>query len=144
MFFSLYVGLSAAFDTINHNNLFNRLESKTGLTGKALNWYKSYSTGRITCVLINNNFSKCTWYGVWAPARLNCWTEVFYDLCHSKWSNIQAKQSFISNFMLMTFRFLPASYNRIHHLLVCIACTWIMHKRYQQIDDRKYVETELW
>ena len=55
--FLVMLDLSAAFDTVNHNILFNRLESEIGLTGKALDWFKSYFTGRTTCVLINDNFS---------------------------------------------------------------------------------------
>ena len=85
-----------------------------------------------------------TWHGVWAPARLNCRTEVFYDLYHTNRKDNQATQSFISHlcwwhsdfYQLHTIGFIIYS--------VFIVCTWIMHKRYQQMDDRKYVETELW
>jgi hypothetical protein len=34
--------LSAAFDTIDHQILFNRLEYSTGVTKDALLWFKSY------------------------------------------------------------------------------------------------------
>ncbi len=33
--------LSAAFDTINHNILLNRLENSVGISGSALAWFKS-------------------------------------------------------------------------------------------------------
>ncbi len=36
--------LSAAFDTINHNILLNRLENSVGNSGSALAWFKSYSS----------------------------------------------------------------------------------------------------
>ena len=38
--------LSAAFDTINHTFLLRRLDDWFGVTGKALDWFKSYLTGR--------------------------------------------------------------------------------------------------
>ena len=38
--------LSTAFNTIDQSILFRRLDDWFGLTGKALNWFKSYLTGR--------------------------------------------------------------------------------------------------
>ena len=38
--------LSAAFDTIDHAVLLSRLDDWFGVTGKALDWFKSYLTGR--------------------------------------------------------------------------------------------------
>ena len=38
--------LSTAFDTIDHTILFRRHEDWFGVTGKALDWFQSYVTGR--------------------------------------------------------------------------------------------------
>ena len=38
--------LSTTFDTIDHTILLRRLDDWFGVTGKSLNWFKSYLTGR--------------------------------------------------------------------------------------------------
>ena len=56
--FLVMLDLSAAFDTVNHSVLCNRLENEIGVTGTALNWFKSYFSGRSTRVLINGKYSE--------------------------------------------------------------------------------------
>jgi hypothetical protein len=58
--------LSAAFDTIDHQILLQRLEAEIGLSGTALNWMRSYITGRTQAVVINDSTSedKCLKMGV--------------------------------------------------------------------------------
>ncbi len=45
--------LSAAFDTINHNILRNRLENFVGIRRSALVWFKSYLYDRHQFVAVN-------------------------------------------------------------------------------------------
>ena len=46
----LLLDLSAAFDTVNHAILINRLEKSVGIKGNALKWFVSYLNGRRQCV----------------------------------------------------------------------------------------------
>ena len=49
--------VSAAFDTIDHNTLANRLAEWYGVSGVALAWFKSYLCGRQQNITINKSFS---------------------------------------------------------------------------------------
>ena len=54
----LLLDLSAAFDTVDHNILLQRLHSRFSVHGKALDWFASYLADRTQSVVINNNKSK--------------------------------------------------------------------------------------
>ena len=54
------LGLSTAFDTIDHAVLFQRLQHRIGIDGVALDWFKSYLSGRSQAVCINNEISDTT------------------------------------------------------------------------------------
>ncbi len=49
--------LSAAFDTIDHNILLNRLENFVGISKSALAWLKSYLSDRHQFVTVNEELS---------------------------------------------------------------------------------------
>ncbi len=49
--------LSAAFNTIDHNILLNRLENFVGISGSALAWFKSYFSDRHQFVAVNEDVS---------------------------------------------------------------------------------------
>ena len=53
----LMLDLSAAFDTIDYDILLSRLCNVYGITGDALDWFRSYLTGRIQRVVIEDAVS---------------------------------------------------------------------------------------
>ncbi len=58
--------LTAAFDTIHHDILINRLHTTFGISGAPLNWFKSYMTCRSSRV--------CIEYCLSNNIELNCGT----------------------------------------------------------------------
>ena len=61
------LALSAAFDTIDPDILLSRLCNVYGITGDALDWFRSYLTGRIQCVVIENAVSRDQELGFGVP-----------------------------------------------------------------------------
>ncbi len=53
----MFLDLSVAFDTIDHNILLNRLENNVGIRGSALAWFKSYWSDRHQFVAVNKEES---------------------------------------------------------------------------------------
>jgi len=49
--------LSAAFDTIDHDMFLERLENDYAVTGKVVDWMRSYLVNRTQTIDINNTFS---------------------------------------------------------------------------------------
>jgi len=54
----IMLDLSSAFDTIDHEILFKRLSDRLGIQGHALQWIKSYLTGRGQYISINGETSE--------------------------------------------------------------------------------------
>ena len=49
--------LSAAFDTIDHTILLNRINNMLGIEGAALNWFRQYHDGREHVIIIVSSAS---------------------------------------------------------------------------------------
>ena len=50
----VFLDLSAAFDTVDHYILLNRLYHCFGIGGKALTWFRSYLLNKTQFVYVNN------------------------------------------------------------------------------------------
>ena len=50
----ILLDLSAAFDTIDHDILFHHLENRFGVSGLALQWFKSYLSNRTYSVSLKS------------------------------------------------------------------------------------------
>ncbi|WP_419586369.1 RNA-directed DNA polymerase, partial [Thiolapillus sp.] len=84
--------LSAAFDTIDHCILLDRLQHMYGISGTALSWFSSYLTNRTQSVIVNDHISQVSSlsYGVpqgsvLGPILFILYTKPLSDLihCHS-------------------------------------------------------------
>ena len=60
----ILLDLSAAFDTVDHQILLERLSDEVGIHGTALNWFRSYLSNRSQRVSVHGVFSR--------PFDLNC------------------------------------------------------------------------
>ncbi len=52
----ILLGLSAAFDTIDHNMLLEHLSTRFGVKDNAIDWIKSYLSIRILAVKIGEEY----------------------------------------------------------------------------------------
>ena len=69
--------LSAAFDTIDHDILLSRLCNVDGITGDAPDWFRSYLTGRIQCVVIQDAVSVYQELGFGVPQGSVLGTKIY-------------------------------------------------------------------
>ena len=68
----LMFDLSAAFDTIDHSILLSRLNSLYGISGDALDRFKSYLSSRVQRVIIGDTVSECKDLNIIAGHGLSC------------------------------------------------------------------------
>lgn len=57
----LQLDLSAAFDTVDHHTILRRLYTDFGVAGLALEWFKSYLTGRSQSATVQGASSSRAW-----------------------------------------------------------------------------------
>ena len=65
--FMAMLDLSAAFDTVDHDIMHRRLQNTLGITGTALEWFRSYLDKRSMKVSINGSYSEAVRLDVSVP-----------------------------------------------------------------------------
>ena len=72
--------LSAAFDTIDHNILLERLQHEIKMTGTALDWFKSYLSDRFPFVNVNDAYCERPKGSSWSSTGFGAWASPVYSL----------------------------------------------------------------
>ena len=87
-FFLVLLDLSAAFDTIDHDNLFFIFETYVGISGSALQLILSYFYDRTQRVQIDGIMSDFCRFVVWSATWISsCTNEIVYVFA-STWCDI--------------------------------------------------------
>ena len=73
--------LSAAFDTIDHSLLLDRLKYKLGASGTALAWFSSYLTNRKQRIHLNDPISEIFALNYDVSSGFLSWSAASYHLC---------------------------------------------------------------
>ncbi len=82
----ILLDLSAAFDTVNHIRLLNRLENVFGVSETVLTWFRSYLTDRQQFVYMNGSRSEKGPCPHGCSSRFDSRPLTFYHLHISTWS----------------------------------------------------------
>ena len=91
----VFLDLSAAFDTIDHLTLLDRLRDKFGIDGVVLEWFRSYLTDRSQQVIIGSDRSRPmdVHYGVpqgscLGPLLFSIYTSQIFDIVSDHLPNV--------------------------------------------------------
>ena len=120
--------LSAAFDTIDHSILLDRLSLWFGIHGSTLNWFKSHLSDRLFCIKCYNDFSDShqSCYGV--PQGSVLGPHSIYALHYSSQAQLFHHCLSITTCMLMT----PCSclylFNQICSVKTCLIYKLVRRK----------------
>ncbi len=125
VYISLYsllvlLDLSAAFDTIDHNILLNRLENSVGISGSALAWFKSYLSDHHQFVAVNEEvYRSQVQYEVPQGSVLG---PLLFTLYMLPLGNIIRKHglTFTVMMMILSSLFLHGETHQIEKLMECI------------------------
>ncbi len=126
VYISLYsllvlLDLSAAFDTIDHNILLNRLENSVGISGSALAWFKSYLSDHHQFVAVNEEVSYRSQVQYEVPQG-SVLGPLLFTLYMLPLGNIIRKHglTFTVMMMILSSLFLHGETHQIEKLMECI------------------------
>ncbi len=77
--------LSAAFDTIDHDILIDRLQNYTGIQGQALRWFRSYLSDRYHFVYLNGGVISIITSKVWSTTRICPRSSIIFIIYVAPW-----------------------------------------------------------
>ena len=137
--------LSAAFDTIDHSILMQRLQNRLGITGNALAWFSSYLSDRNSSISIDGKLSSpssCR-FGVPQGSVLGPILFTIYTMPISAIiSSFDLKYHFYADDTQLYLSFNPKKSESFDHALsrmeMCIRAikTWMSHNMLQ-LNDKK-------
>jgi Reverse transcriptase (RNA-dependent DNA polymerase) len=137
--------LTAAFDTVDHEVLFARLEHRFGIVDGPLAWFKSYLTDRSFAVFCNGSLSKTMHLlcsvpqgSVLGPLLFILYTDELYDIAKSMGVILQA---YADDIQLYLHCRLPGIASTIDSLQQCIGviCNWMSSSRLKLNVDKTEV-----
>ncbi len=79
--------LSAAFDTIDHDILIDRLQNYTGIQGQALRWFRSYLSDRYHFVYLKRGVISIITSKVWSTTRICPRSSVIFIIYVAPWQS---------------------------------------------------------
>ena len=78
----MLLDLSAAFDTVNHDILLERLDKDIGMRGVTLDWFRSYLSNRCQQVYIDGFLSNLRYHNGSVP-QWPCLGPLLFVICTS-------------------------------------------------------------
>ena len=139
------VDLSAAFDTLDHDILLTRLKEKFGITGVALQWHKSYLSGRKQWINLNGTRSaeSVLKYGVPQGSCLGpvLFTEYASTLFDVIYSHLDDGHGYADDHQLY-LAFCPNSISSQDNAIACMeSCLcdvkqWMVHNKLKMNDSK--------
>ena len=86
----ILLDLSAAFDTVDHQILLNRLHTECGVSGKVFDWFGSYLSNRSQKVTVDGILPD--WFGIdFGVTQGSCLSSLLFFIYSSKLFNIVSR-----------------------------------------------------
>jgi hypothetical protein len=138
----ILLDLSAAFDTVNHDLLLERLQFRFGIGGRVASWLKSYLVGRRQQVVIDSVFSESSTlqYGVpqgsvLGPLLYTLYTTPVGDICCENGISFQIYADDTQNYISFSVNETAANLTRMQKCVSQLK-TWMTHNMLKLNTDK--------